>query len=58
MFGDNGRNFYEDMNAVSRVYLGSRVDEDVEAHIVKQLNGIPVSKMHVEGYRITFRNVR
>jgi hypothetical protein len=57
---ENGPAKYQDLKTVTKVFLGSRVSAEVEARVclaARQLN-IPVSKMSIEAYSLTFKTLQ
>jgi hypothetical protein len=54
---EQGAAHYEDLNTVTKIYLGSRVTADDEAAVcdVGRTLGVPVVKMVIEAYAITFK---
>lgn len=57
---EHGRAKYQELNTVTKIFLGSRVSEADEARVclaARQLN-IPVSKMNVDAYSLDFKTVQ
>lgn len=56
---EQGAARYEDLNTATKIYLGSRVTADDEAAVcdVGRTLGVPVVKMAIEAYAITFKPI-
>lgn len=56
MFADQGKAYYNDVECVTRVYLGSRISDADKTKVTKVLDrlGVQTSEMTIDKYFLNF----